>query len=805
MKNPAPLPWTNGNVPPWAAKLRPLSDIREMTEPSLIDTANRDHDLSRKPSISRADSLSRKTSLKRKKSLARNGSQHSLARSGHTIAEVEASVSLHSIQVETQSDHSSAYSLSLENVPPRSSSRRNLDIRGRSLPLLRQPDSTTALTGSQISLLDPKPMGYRMPNKAAPRSPLKKMISRDSLSQLVPGRHHGPRTFIRTTNPNTDIIDFPTHRHPRVSADLQVGSALFFGGSTIEGRIKVNVQDVYRAKHKAQFAIGRVSLDLLGIEEMNGAKRSIFLNLATELIDHAHPPPHQMVTSLKQISPTDPFWLLAPSLSSLPFILNLPVDIGPPSFQSKHARIRYTLAVTILVRDQGKQYLVRSSQEISVLPVYDPEKALVSLPIPLTVSDEYTRSRDISQRIHVTAGLHRQVWVCGTSIFVDTRIENQMKKPIKRMELQVERNILFYKHTAATLERTVNQARVFDSNERIVLGKKLLKASPSSNWAGVAPGSTEIRTFDLELPRGNATVKCGKFFEVRYFLNVLIGSSSKPKLINLQLPIVLIHMNSLDVVPNAVANVANASEAKSSRVIVPTNRSPKRLRATEGGPIQGRAFAAPRKQSQERVREELVKEDIAELSKILDASPRRYKRDLQQRPPGIRHKPNSNHVHGNSSSSNVMPMKKLGERQSTVLSNDQSSSAHHLQPPFRGPAPRWPPRRVLLDPPNTPFEDARNRLRRIRSAEVFRSNSLVRPGPLPNPGKTPNRALQEIPLSRASNNKQTETTIQTQEFHRITRRRPPMKTVERSEVSAAWIKEGGKTPQKNPRRDGNWI
>jgi hypothetical protein len=37
------------------------------------------------------------------------------------------------------------------------------------------------------------------------------------------------------------------------------------------------------------------------------------------------------------------------------------------------ARIRYVLSATALLRDQGKQYLVRSSQEVSVLSVYDRE------------------------------------------------------------------------------------------------------------------------------------------------------------------------------------------------------------------------------------------------------------------------------------------------------------------------------------------------------------------------------------------------------------------------------------------------
>jgi hypothetical protein len=69
----------------------------------------------------------------------------------------------------------------------------------------------------------------------------------------------------------------------------------------------------------------------------------------------------------------------------------------------------------------------------------------------------------------------------------------------------------------------------------------------TGGWAGVASYSSDTRTCDLELVRGHATVKCGKYFEVRYFLNIAV-STSHSKAITVQLPIVLIHMNSLDVV-----------------------------------------------------------------------------------------------------------------------------------------------------------------------------------------------------------------------------------------------------------------
>jgi hypothetical protein len=72
----------------------------------------------------------------------------------------------------------------------------------------------------------------------------------------------------------------------------------------------------------------------------------------------------------------------------------------------------------------------------------------MSLPSPLTVSDEHIHQRDPFERVKVTAGLHRQVWVSSTSVFVDICIENSSKKKIGRLELQLERDILCYNYAS---------------------------------------------------------------------------------------------------------------------------------------------------------------------------------------------------------------------------------------------------------------------------------------------------------------------------------------------------------------------
>lgn len=92
------------------------------------------------------------------------------------------------------------------------------------------------------------------------------------------------------------------------------------------------------------------------------------------------------------------------------------------------------------------------------------------------------------------------------------------------------------------MEKSAGQARIFDNNERTVFAKTSIKQG-MHGWSGVAAHTTVTRTCDLELPRGHATVKCGKFlaipimsqhlsfagkfFEVRYFLNIVVSSTHR--------------------------------------------------------------------------------------------------------------------------------------------------------------------------------------------------------------------------------------------------------------------------------------
>ncbi|MCJ1301453.1 hypothetical protein MMC08_004253 [Hypocenomyce scalaris] len=502
----------------------------------------------------------------------------------------------------------STLSLPLASLPERKSSRN----------VLRRKVSRASGPFNDGPFLPPPPprgSGQTIPARGQAVPPVRSAVAR--LEPIPSEMRRIPlRTFVRSVRP-TDILDFPKLNHPRVALDLRVSASLFTGGGTVEGSVHITIDSgVSYPRHKSRSAlsIGRISVDVLGVESSQG-KQWIFRSLANELLDEAHPPPTTMAASTRALF--DAFWETVPSSSVLPFRLNLPVYMGPPPYRSKQARIWYILCTTLAVKVSGMQHYVRKSLEIAILSVHDPEKALVSLPNPLTAYDELLfPGGDGHQAIKITAGLHRQTWVSGIPMFVDVHISNTSRKTIKRIELQLEKATVYFDSAgAATNCEATNHLRLPDRTEKEIVHRAVVKKS-RHGWEGIRPQSHEAQTRDLDVPGGLVTIDTGRFFGVRYFLNVVITCSFLKHLM-VQLPITIIHPNSLDFVPNPLPQVAEAIEHKRGDYL-----------PSRGGSLyhytQGQAFTAPRKQSlSELGLATLAANEIDDLQRQLESSPRK--------------------------------------------------------------------------------------------------------------------------------------------------------------------------------------
>ncbi|KAL9024130.1 MAG: hypothetical protein Q9196_006740 [Gyalolechia fulgens] len=289
------------------------------------------------------------------------------------------------------------------------------------------------------------------------------------------------RTFIPLALP-VDIIDFPKVLHPRIAIALPISAPIFVGGATAEGAVELTIDggpNRARGRKQAPISIDRISVALVGIER-SGARQHMFMCLMTDLIDEAHLPPIGMARPNQPVS--DQLWEVMPSRTALPFLINLPVMLGPPPFHSKKNSVRYLISVLVEAKIDGKR-------------TYVPEKVLVNLLNPLVVTDEVQSShRGSLKTVVLKAGVHRQTWISGYPLFVDIRISNRGFQTVRKVEMQLERSTFVYAHAAPSDEaglgntlRLPDRCRFF--GVRFFLNIKITISFAKHNSIDIPPNS----------------------------------------------------------------------------------------------------------------------------------------------------------------------------------------------------------------------------------------------------------------------------------------------------------------------------
>lgn len=341
---------------------RPLSDIRELTEPNLFDP------------IQQLPTGGNTTSQKPQRNNSHRSVRTHIPSSQPWPRPPISSKPRGSATTTTRrsEDAVSTYSIPLGNIPPRSSSRGH---GKRSLSARRECDT---IVSREPAVLLPQPRGpfQCVANTGHAESPIKDGSSRKLSIDPQRSARIPSKTIVKIEHPSSEhLLQEPHLPHPRLKVDLLLAAPLFVGGSSVEGVLRIVVDDAERLRHRKLLTLERVSIDLLGVEEITQPKerRKIFLTRGNELVDICHPPPPDMVDSQHPLEPTKRSWILVPSVSTLPFLLTLPLTVGPPPFVCKFARIRYVVCATLVVKDAGRQLSVRCTQETALLSVQDRE------------------------------------------------------------------------------------------------------------------------------------------------------------------------------------------------------------------------------------------------------------------------------------------------------------------------------------------------------------------------------------------------------------------------------------------------
>lgn len=107
------------------------------------------------------------------------------------------------------------------------------------------------------------------------------------------------------------------------------------------------------------------------------------------------------------------------------------------------------------------------------------------------------------------AGLHRQTWLSGLSIWVDIHISNASHKTVKKIEIHLEKVTLFYNNRGISAHgQDASRLRLPDRKETESVSVRTIKKGVDF-WKGINPKSSEMRTIEVEIPKGQFSIKTG--------------------------------------------------------------------------------------------------------------------------------------------------------------------------------------------------------------------------------------------------------------------------------------------------------
>ncbi|KAF3308683.1 hypothetical protein TWF173_000806 [Orbilia oligospora] len=334
-----------------------------------------------------------------------------------------------------------------------------------------------------------------------------------------------PRTFVRPSLP-VDLLVSPVinSRDPcYMKADIFITSPFHIAGGSVAGKLNISTFQ------NADLQLGRVAIDLVGIEEYGFGHQKMFIALAAEFIDDDHPPPS---TILRQGENSGPFWSIRKGEGAFPFDVNLPLDVGPGTFDSGTARIRYVIYGTILFKIGDKKFLVRCCRDVAVAPsLGEFRKTVTDFDREVKVFEE--RNFVPEGSLKLTANLSRPYWFSGGSAFVDVLVENETQFRIKTIRVRLVRRIDVYPKdpkdhpTPATLTKTMARSEL----------------NAGSRWTGLTFNKQDAVTCEIDIPKGQLTIPLGKL----KLASVKRGHAKNPhrRKVKAVLPIRVLHKDSI--------------------------------------------------------------------------------------------------------------------------------------------------------------------------------------------------------------------------------------------------------------------
>lgn len=146
----------------------------------------------------------------------------------------------------------------------------------------------------------------------------------------------------------------------------------------------------------------------------------MFFNVAQDVLDTSLYLRDLATTFLQDVTTPD-------GTVFVPFAMQLPLDVGPGSFEVPSARICYKMFCTVLLRNQKrfpKGRSLREVRDVKIYPMLDPQKVLLPAEAPIqSIEDSKVRFGG-GDTLKVAGRLHRATWVAGQTAQVEVSGES---------------------------------------------------------------------------------------------------------------------------------------------------------------------------------------------------------------------------------------------------------------------------------------------------------------------------------------------------------------------------------------------
>ncbi|KAF8602289.1 E set domain-containing protein, partial [Ceratobasidium sp. AG-I] len=410
---------------------------------------------------------------------------------------------------------------------------------------------------------------------------LKKLLStrvRHAPPSIDTEKANAPGISSAVASPSRDSLRTsrlePEKSRARVEIYISLNNHVAVEGGNISGTLTLRTRKPRRSEARhVRIDGGRIRV--LGFEGISEAERYAFYQCSIPLVE--------ATTDHSQIYQSEPdddgFRVAREGTFSASFSMQIPkagdsksganAPKGIIQDNSVNAAIKYILLVSFRVRDDSdnasgldkhadllnpKITIAHFYRSVELWPTYGPMALHSAEQVHPTLGEAGTVSSRTAQgllfggsgMLHLTAVLHRKVWLAGQKCTVYIGVWNETKKSVKSVTLSIIRKAIIARPNQS---ETVNKKQIAETTLDAVRGPNFGAVTGKGWWAGIEAGATCEFSHIIDIPADALTILRTHVIEVTYVLRVSLVTGSLSSNVSVDLPFNIVNAISTDGLP----------------------------------------------------------------------------------------------------------------------------------------------------------------------------------------------------------------------------------------------------------------